>query len=102
MIRLIATIELAAGRRHDFLAIFRLLVPKVRAEEGCLEYLPAIDLATSIAAQGPVRDNVVTVIEAWESVEALEKHLATPHMLEYRRAVKDLVRGVQLQVLEPA
>jgi quinol monooxygenase YgiN len=102
MIRLIATIELAPGRRHDFLAIFRLLVPKVRAEEGCLEYVPAIDLATSIAAQGPVRDDVVTVIEAWESIERLQQHLAAPHMLEYRRAVKELVRGVQLQILEPA
>ena len=49
-----------------------------------------------------MRENVVTVIEKWESIEALEAHLMQPHMLEYRKAVKDLVAGTTLLVLEPA
>ena len=102
MIRLIATIETAAGRRDNFLAIFRRLVPKVLAENGCIEYAPAVDLPTSIKAQRPPRDDVVIVIEAWESVEALEQHLVAPHMLEYRRSVEGLVKHVDLQVLTPA
>ena len=40
MIVVIATIETAPGRRNDLLAIFRGLVPKVHAEQGCLEYTP--------------------------------------------------------------
>lgn len=48
MIRVIATIEVAAGRRDEFLALFRELAPKVQAEEGCVEYGPWIDLPTSI------------------------------------------------------
>jgi quinol monooxygenase YgiN len=102
MIHVIATIETAPGRREDFLTAFHELVPDVRAEQGCVEYGPAVDLATSIADQPAVRDNVVVVIEKWESVEALKKHLEAPHMLRYRRTVKDLVLGVSIRVLEPA
>jgi len=102
MIHVIATIQTAPGRRDDFLAAFDELVPDVRAEAGCIEYGPAIDLATAIADQPAVRENVVTVIEKWESVEALRKHLEAPHMARYRRAVKDLVLGVSIRVLEPA
>jgi quinol monooxygenase YgiN len=38
MIYVIATIEVAAGRRADFLAILRANVPNVLAEDGCIEY----------------------------------------------------------------
>ena len=102
MIHVLATIETAPGRREDFLAAFHELVPDVRAEPGCLEYGPAVDLATSIADQPAVRENVVTVIEKWESVETLRKHLEAPHMARYRRTVKDIVLGISIRVLEPA
>ena len=102
MICVIATIELAEGRREDFLAAFGKVVPSVLEESGCLEYGPMIDLATSIPSQPPVRDDVVTVVEKWQSPEALEAHLMAPHMLEYRKAVKDMVLGTSLQVLQPA
>jgi len=102
MIRVIATIELLEGRRDAFLEIFHNLVPKVRAEQGCLDYRPMVDLATSISAQLPIRANVVTIVEAWETLDALESHLMAAHMLDYRKAVKDLVKDVVLQVLQPA
>jgi quinol monooxygenase YgiN len=102
MIRVIATIEVHSGRREEFLKIFHALVPHVRAEEGCREYGPMIDVPTSIGAQIPLRENVVTIVEQWDDLEALEAHLIAPHMLEYRKAVKDLVAGVTLQVLTPA
>jgi len=102
MIHVIATVEVVAGRREAFLAEFRKLVPLVRAENGCLEYGPAVDIASGAPAQVPLRPNVVTVVEKWESLDALRAHLQAPHMIEYRARVKDLVAGVQLQVLEPA
>jgi quinol monooxygenase YgiN len=102
MIHVLATIELAPGRRADFLDEFRRLMPQVHAEKGCIEYGPAIDVATSIAVVPPPRGDVVTVIEKWESVQALEAHLAAPHMARYRETVKDLVVGVEIRVLEPA
>jgi quinol monooxygenase YgiN len=102
MIHVIATIETAVGMREDFLAAFAELVPDVRAEQGCIEYGPAVDLATSIADQPPARENVVVVIEKWDTVESLQKHLEAPHMVRYRRTVKDMVLRVSIQVLEPA
>jgi len=102
MIFVIATIELAEGRREEFLREFKEVVPKVRAEEGCLDYGPAIDFETNIPAQGSVRENVVTVIERWANIDTLESHLMAPHMIEYRKAVKEMVVRTTLQVLEPA
>jgi quinol monooxygenase YgiN len=101
VIHVIATIELAAGKREAFLVEFRKVVPLVRAEAGCLEYGPTIDLPTGIAAQGQVRDNVVTVVEKWEDLPALQAHLSAPHMLEYRGRVKEYVVGAKIQVLQP-
>jgi quinol monooxygenase YgiN len=102
MIHVIATIEVKPGRREDFLAEFRRLVPAVRGEVGCIEYGPTIDAASELALPGPLRDNVVVIIEKWESLTALKSHLQAAHMAEYRVRVKDLVVGVQLQVLRPA
>jgi quinol monooxygenase YgiN len=102
MICVIATIELNEGKRQEFLKEFTQLVPKVHAEEGCIEYGPMIDVPTNIPVQPPERVDVVTVVEKWESVETLEAHLIAPHMLEYKKAVKDLVKGMSIQVLEPA
>ncbi len=101
MIHVVATIELAAGQREAFLEHFHRLVPLVHAEAGCLEYGPAIDLETEIAAQGAVREDVVTVMEKWESLASLEAHLVAPHMIEYRSHVQDLVQQTTIQVLSP-
>jgi quinol monooxygenase YgiN len=102
MICVIATIELAEGRRDQFLAEFRKVVPEVLAEKGCLEYAPMVDIPTGIGAQGAVRENVVTVVEKWEDVAALEAHLMAPHMIDYRKKVKEIVAGATLAILKPA
>jgi quinol monooxygenase YgiN len=101
MIHVIATVELRPGARDAYLAVFRGLVPKVRAEAGCIEYGPTLDARTDIRAQLPFRGDVVTIVEEWESLDALNAHLAAPHMADYRAAVEDLVVKVTLQVLEP-
>ena len=53
MIVVLATIELHPGKRANFLAEFHQIVPKVRAEAGCLEYFPAIDTVSAAAARLP-------------------------------------------------
>jgi quinol monooxygenase YgiN len=61
-----------------------------------------VHVPTNIAAQVAPQDDVVTVVEKWESVEALEAHLMAPHMLEYRKTVKPLVVSTSLEILRPA
>ena len=102
MIYVVATIELAEGKRNDFLKRVRQLVPEVRAEKGCLEYGPAIDVPTGFKAQQPLRENVAVMMEKWDDLKSLEAHLGAPHMLKYREDVKGLVVGTKLQVLQPA
>jgi len=102
MIHVIATIEVSPKGRDDFLKEFHRIVPEVLAEEGCISYGPTVDVETGIPAQGELRANVVTIVEQWESLEHLQRHLEAPHMLAYRERVKDLVQGVSLQVLQPA
>lgn len=94
MIYVIATVEVRPGKREAFLAEFHRNIPNVRAENGCMEYGPAVDVKTDIKAQIPLRENTVTIVEKWESLQA-------PHMREYRERVKDLVAGLTLHVLEP-
>jgi quinol monooxygenase YgiN len=102
MIYVIATVEVKPGKRGDLLKKVYQLVPKVRAEKGCIEYGPAVDASTPIKAQIPLGENYLVIMEKWEGLKELEAHLTAPHMLEYRQDVKDMVAGVKLQILQPA
>ena len=101
MIHVIATIELRVNKREAFLNEFRNIIPLVRAEAGCIEYGPTVDVATDMKPVEAPRPHTVTVLEKWESLDALQAHLATPHMLEYRTRVKDIVATVRLHITEP-
>jgi len=103
MIFVVASIEVKDGQRDAFVKHFKELVPDVKAEDGCIDYGPTVDVeGTGIDRQVPVRGNVVTVVEKWESLEHLKAHLVAPHMGVFREKVKDLVVGAKLQVLQPA
>ena len=99
--KLKGTLPKRPRKRREFLAEFNKVIPLVKKEQGCLEYGPAVDTPTDITAQCPLRDHVVTVVEKWESLEALNDHLTAPHMTEYRMRVRPFVTGTQLQVLKP-
>jgi quinol monooxygenase YgiN len=101
MIHVIATIQLKPGCREDYLKILGENVPKVTAEDGCLAYEPAVDVDSGLPVQGPIRPDVVAIIEAWHSLDALHAHLKTAHMAAYREAVKDYVLDLKVQVLKP-
>jgi quinol monooxygenase YgiN len=102
MIVVIATIEVNEGRRDAFLAEFHRIVPLVRTEAGCREYFPTVDAAAEFGVPTALRPDVVTIVEKWDSLDALRAHLGAAHMIEYRVRVKDLVKGVKLQILQPA
>ena len=101
MINVIASIRVKAGRVPEFLEIFNANVPSVRKEKGCIEYFPAVDVDTGLPSQR-MDKNAVTIIEKWESLEALHDHLKSPHMLAYREKVKNIVEDVSLKVLKKA
>ena len=102
MIHVIATIELKPNCREAYLTVLKDNVPNVKAEAGCLAYAPALDIDSGLPVQGAVRENVVTIIEAWESLGHLVAHLKTPHMQSYRDAVADYVENLSVQIMAPA
>jgi len=101
MIYVIATVELFAGKRNNYLEEFNKIVAAVRAEPGCLEYGPAEDVQTDIAIQEAVADDVITIVERWTDTEALQTHLKTVHMLSYFEAVAAVVKKTGVRILQP-
>jgi quinol monooxygenase YgiN len=102
MIYVIAEITLDESTRTEFLDIFGKLVPDVRAEHGCIEYGPAVDVTTGMKGLEAPREDVVTIMEKWDSIEALKAHMKTPHMQKYQQDTKDYVRGKKIRILGPA
>jgi len=101
MINVIASIHIKEGRLSEFVEIFKSNVPNVLEEKGCIEYVPTIDVPTGLPSQ-ELNNNVVTIIEKWDSLEDLQAHLSAPHMLAYKEKVEDLVDKVSLKVLREA
>ena len=101
MITVLASIYVKAGQRDKFLDIFKANVPSVCAENGCISYVPMVDVDSELAPQ-ELDENIVTIVEQWESLEALKAHLVAPHMLKYKNNVKNIVEKVTLKVLENA
>jgi quinol monooxygenase YgiN len=100
MIYVVATIELVAGMRETFVAEQRKLLPAVRAEAGCIEYVPTVDVALD-PAKSPPRADCVTVQEKWETLGHLKAHSVAPHMNDFRAKTKAMVKSVNVEVFEP-
>jgi len=98
MINVIASIHIKEGRLSEFIEIFKSNIPKVLEEKGCIEYVPTVDVPTGLPPQ-ELNNNVVTIIEKWDSLEDLQTHLLAPHMLAYKEKVKDFVDKLSLKVL---
>ena len=102
MIHVLAILTAQPGQRDAVLGLFRANVPAVLAEEGCIEYGPAIDAENAGAAQTRLGPDTFVVIEKWTSEETLAAHAASPHMAAYAAAVKPMMAGRVLHILESA
>lgn len=101
MITVVASIHVKPGHISQFIDIFKANIPAVLAEDGCIEYYPAVDIETGLPPQ-ELNENLLTIIEKWESTDALKNHLGAPHMLAYREQVKNIVEKVTVRVLQKA
>ena len=102
MIHVIAIITAKPGMRDAILQEFRANMPAVRAEQGCIEYGPAIDAEGIGKFQTQFGPDSFVVIEKWESPEALKAHAAAPHMAAYAAKTKDMIASRVIHVLSPA
>ncbi len=102
MIHVLAIITAKPGKREEILAAFRANMPAVHAENGCIEYGPAIDAADAGAIQTKLGDDTFVVVEKWESLDALKAHAASPYMAAYAAKTREMIASRVIHVLSPA
>ena len=102
MIHVLAIITTKPGLRETVLEAFRANMPAVHAEEGCLEYGPAIDADGIGAIQTKLGPDSFVVVEKWESPAHLAAHAAAPHMAAYGAKVREMIASRVIHVLSPA
>ncbi len=100
MIHVIASIHVRQGCLDDYLGHFRDNLQNVRAEDGCIRYEPCLDAGTGWKVQ-TLDPQCVTVVETWESMDALEAHSQAPHMVAFRERAGHLVDSISLRVVHP-
>ena len=102
MIHVIAVITAKPGMRDAILEAFRANMPAVHAEQGCIEYGPAIDAEGMGSFQTPFGPDTFVAVEKWESKDALKAHAAAPHMAAYAAKTKEMIASRVIHVLSPA
>lgn len=102
MIQVIAIITAKPGQRDAILEAFRANIAAVRAEAGCIEYAPMVDVDALGKFQALFGPDTFVVLEKWASVDALNAHARTPHMAEYGKKTRDLVASRAIHVVESA
>jgi quinol monooxygenase YgiN len=102
MIHVLAVITTKPGKREAVLREFRANMPAVHAEDGCIEYGPAVDAEGMGAIQTAFGPNTFVVIEKWASADALKAHAKAPHMAAYAARTKDMIANRIIHVLSPA
>lgn len=102
MIHVLAIITARPGMRAAILKEFRANMPAVHAEEGCVEYGPAVDADGVGAFQAKLGEDTFVVVEKWASLEALKAHAAAPHMAAYAARTKEMIASRVIHVLSPA
>ena len=101
MIHVIAIITAKAGMREALLKEAQANIPKVLAENGCIEYGAATDADGFGDFQTKCGTDTFVFIEKWESPNALKAHAATPHMVAYAAKTKDWVATRVIHILTP-
>jgi quinol monooxygenase YgiN len=99
MIHVLAIVTAKPGQREAVLAAFRANMPAVHAEEGCVEYGPAVDAPDAGPIQTPLGPDSFCVIEKWASMAALHAHGKSAHMQAYGAKTREMLASRVIHVL---
>jgi quinol monooxygenase YgiN len=102
IVHVLAIITAKPGKRAQLLEAFQANVPKVHAEDGCIEYVATVDAEGAGSIQTHFGEDTFVVVEKWASLGALKAHAAAPHMTAYAAKTKDLIASRVIHVLAPA
>jgi quinol monooxygenase YgiN len=82
MIKVVAKNNIQEGKLEEILDLYKELVEKTVIEPGCIKYELYQDINNP---------RILTMIEEWESIEALDAHEKTEHFVRIFPLLKDLV-----------
>jgi len=100
MLNVIVDMRIREGRMQEFLAACAELRPLVLGEAGCHGYEYTRDVASPFNPELPIEADRVTLLERWESLEALKAHLETPHMKASGTKMKGMRVSVDIRLTE--
>ena len=100
MVHVVVTMKIREGQMEPFLAACAELRPHVLREPGCLAYDYTRDIPSPRDPGQPLEADRITLIERWESMDALKAHLETPHMKASGATMKGMRVSVELRFFE--
>ena len=102
MIHVLAVITAKPGMRAAILEAFHANMPAVHAEQGCIEYGPAVDADGAPPIQTAYGPDTFVVIEKWATMDDLKAHGAAPHMAAYAAGTRDMIASRVIHILASA
>ena len=102
VVSVVAIITTKPGKRDEVLTAAKANLAAVRAEDGCIEYVPHIDTEGMGSFQTEFGSDTFVFIEKWASKEALGAHAVAPHMKAYAAKVGDLLESRVIHVISDA
>ncbi len=91
MIIVIARAEVNPGDIAEIKPILDAMMRATWAESGCLSYSMAIESET---------DGVISVVERWDSEDALKRHFTTPYMARFNADAQRMLKSMSLKVYD--
>ncbi|WP_298501184.1 putative quinol monooxygenase [uncultured Methanobrevibacter sp.] len=89
---------------------FILVLAKIEPKEGCQDSIIEVadDLIfETLQEEGnidyqllkPLEGDSLTFVEKWESLDALKRHMASPHFLNFNEETEEFVENMTIQVI---
>ncbi|MCB8879247.1 antibiotic biosynthesis monooxygenase [Acidisoma cellulosilytica] len=97
MIHVVAILTAKIGHRAALLAALNAVIDDVRAEPGCIEYQPVIDLAHSSVKFGA---DTLVVIEKWQDQAALDAHNQGDALKTFLEAAKHVLAQADVHLMQ--
>ena len=89
-ILVLANIEPKEGCQDSIIEVSKELIDESLLEEGNIDY----------QLLKPIEGNSLTFVEKWESLDALKRHMASPHFLNFGEESEEFVNDMTIQVID--
>lgn len=89
-ILVLANIEPKEGCQDSIIEVSKELIDESLLEEGNIDY----------QLLKPIEGDSLTFVEKWESLDALKRHMASPHFLNFGEESEEFVKEMTIQVID--